>query len=337
MLKRILIVVVAIICALSCGRIEILTDSPKDEKVTPDPQDDDADDVDWAKAVAYVFDDTIIPEIHITVTKEEWERLLALYDQDHDTQEYIHCNVKYRKDKDVVYVEDAGLRLKGNTSRRRPYDGGKYHHAHFGLDFHQYEKDPQHTVKGLRKVDLKWFKDDPAYVREIFCYDLFRREDVWTAVRDVYSRLWIKVGDEKEVYFGVYGMMEHIDKNYLRIRKNQFKDVKGNLWKCSWGANLKNKYASMGVDNDKTKFTYELKTNKAEGFQAAKTQLQDFISHVSSLEGNDFNTWITQHMDIGLFLKTYAVNVAVGMWDDYWNNTNNYYLYFTSSADSYKV
>ena len=31
-----------------------------------------------------------------------------------------------------------------------------------------------------------------------------------------------------------------------------------------------------------------------------------------------------------LLLKTYAVNVAVGMWDDYWNNANNYYLYFNS-------
>ena len=27
-------------------------------------------------------------------------------------------------------------------------------------------------------------------------------------------------------------------------------------------------------------------------------------------------------------LKTYAVNVMVGMWDDYWNNSNNFYFYF---------
>ena len=32
-----------------------------------------------------------------------------------------------------------------------------------------------------------------------------------------------------------------------------------------------------------------------------------------------------------LLLKTYAVNVAVGMWDDYWCNQNNYYLYFNTS------
>ena len=38
-----------------------------------------------------------------------------------------------------------------------------------------------------------------------------------------------------------------------------------------------------------------------------------------------------QAIDINLFLRTYAVNVAVGMWDDYWNNTNNFYIYFNST------
>ena len=33
-------------------------------------------------------------------------------------------------------------------------------------------------------------------------------------------------------------------------------------------------------------------------------------------------------------MRTYAVNVAVGMWDDLWNNGNNYYLYF-NSLDKY--
>ena len=37
-------------------------------------------------------------------------------------------------------------------------------------------------------------------------------------------------------------------------------------------------------------------------------------------------------------MRTYAVNVAVGMWDDMWNNGNNYYLYFTTTDKyDYKV
>ena len=39
-----------------------------------------------------------------------------------------------------------------------------------------------------------------------------------------------------------------------------------------------------------------------------------------------------------MLMKTYAVNVAVGMWDDHWNNGNNFYLYFNSKdKENYKV
>ena len=39
-----------------------------------------------------------------------------------------------------------------------------------------------------------------------------------------------------------------------------------------------------------------------------------------------------------LLLRTYAAFVALGHWDDYWNDMNNFYLYFDStSKDDYKV
>jgi spore coat protein CotH len=42
-------------------------------------------------------------------------------------------------------------------------------------------------------------------------------------------------------------------------------------------------------------------------------------------------------MDIDLFLRTYAVNVMVGMWDDYWVNTNNFYFHFASDGKAYFI
>lgn len=304
---------------------------------TDDP--DDPDRVDWAAAVGYVFDPSVIPEVHIAVSQQEWDRLVALFDADNGTQEYVRCDVRFVKSGKASVVEGAGLRLKGNTSRRRPeHHDGRKRHVHFGLDFHHFSPDPEHTLKGLRKADLKWFKDDAAYVREIFCYDLFRRFGVWTAIRDVYARLWVRVGDGSETYYGVYGLMEHIDKNYVRTRKKEFGAKGGNLWKCRYGATLGRVDADMGVDDNHSSHTYELKTNKEEGFPAAKAQLQDFIRNLSSRSGSDFDYWIASVMDVDLLLKTYAVNVAVGMWDDYWANSNNYYLYFNSTDPaSYKV
>lgn len=38
------------------------------------------------------------------------------------------------------------------------------------------------------------------------------------------------------------------------------------------------------------------------------------------------------------FLKTYAIrNVTVGMWDDYWSNSNNYYFYFDAAGKFYFI
>ena len=42
-------------------------------------------------------------------------------------------------------------------------------------------------------------------------------------------------------------------------------------------------------------------------------------------------------MDIPLFLKTYAVNLVVGMWDDYWANGNNFYFYFAPNGKAYFI
>jgi hypothetical protein len=47
--------------------------------------------------------------------------------------------------------------------------------------------------------------------------------------------------------------------------------------------------------------------------------------------------WVESRMDIPLFIKTYAVNVLCGMWDDYWNNSNNFYFYFDSQNKFYFI
>ena len=339
-MKRFLIIFAALSLLFSCGKDEIIQTFELDPPVGGDttPKKDDPDDVDWKAAINYMYDASVIPEIHIAVSREQWNALLAAYDKDYNTQEFIVCDVEYRKGNDVTKVEEAGLRLKGNTSRRRPYEGNRYRHVHFGLNFHKNHEDSDHTVKGIRRVDLKWFKDDPAYVREIYCYDLFRRFGVWTAINNVYARLWLKVGGEQEVYYGVYELMEHIDKNYLRARVDKFGSKNGDIWKCFWGASLSDENAKMGLDDNHSSFTYELKTGTAEDFPAAKARLQDFIRNLKKLDGAAFDQWIAAHMDVDLLLKTYAVNVAVGMWDDYWNNTNNYYLYLApGEGNDYKV
>ena len=309
------------------------------------PMYNDYPDAAWAVGeLDWVFDMNAVPEIHIEISEKEWNDLLVAYDRDNNTNEYVHCDVEFTSKGETHNFVDAGLRLRGNTSRKRPEgnggemhkrDNADWHHCHFMINLRKYQKDDAHELYNVRKLHLKWHKDDRAYCRELYCYDLFRRFGIWTAPYSSYCRLWIHVeGDSEPAYYGVYEMIEAIDDKYVKKRKDMFGDHKHNLWKCRWGADLNYnniRNADIWFDDDSgANHTYELKSN-TENFEAAKAQLIEFSKNVTRRTGQDFHDWIASVCDVRLLLRTYAVNVVVGMWDDYWNNKNNYYIYFNSS------
>ncbi|MBO7264575.1 MAG: CotH kinase family protein [Alistipes sp.] len=318
--------------------------------------DDDAGyetvDTSWAEGeLDWVFDMNVLPQVSIEVSEEQWNELLMAYDNNSGTNHYIHCDAEFKMKGETYNFVDAGLRLRGNTSRRRPEGNGgemhkrnnaDWHHCHFMLNLRKFQKDDDHELRNVRKIYLKWHKDDAAYCRELYCYDLFRRYGIWTAPYSSYCRLWIHVeGDSQPAYYGVYEMIEAIDDKFIKKRKDLFGDHKHNLWKCVHPANLNYndiRNANIRLDDDSGAYaTYELKTN-TENFAVAKAQLVEFSRKLTTLQGQEFHDWIASVCDVKLLLRTYAVNVVVGMWDDYWNHSNNYYLYFNSSdKENYKV
>ena len=326
-------------------------EDPKPEPEPEIPLCNDYPNTEWAAGeLDWLFDMNVLPEICIEVTQEQWNALLAEYDRDSNTNAYVHCDVNFKSKGEEHDFVDAGLRLRGNTSRRRPEGNGgemhqtdntDWHHCHFMINLRKYQKDDAHELHNVRKLHLKWHKDDRAYCRELYCYDLFRRYGIWTAPYSSYCRLWIHVeGDSKPAYYGVYEMIEAIDDKFVKKRKDMFGDHKHNLWKCRWGATLNYEdiyNTSIYYDDDTgSNYVYELKSN-TENFDAAKAQLIEFTKNLTQRKGQDFHDWIASVCDVKLLLRTYAVNVVVGMWDDSWNNSNNYYRYFNSSdKNNYK-
>ena len=296
--------------------------------------------------IAYMWDESVIPEITISITEAEWNRLLLRYDEFSGNVEYFHADFTYKKGDEITQITDGGLRLRGNTSRRRPEGSGgqlhnsknpDWHHCHFGINFRKFHKDSDHTINGIRKVNLKWFKDDPNYVRELYCYDLFRRYGIWTAAHDVYCRVWLKVGDDKEAYLGVYEMIEPVDDEFVKRRiDGMFESKNGNLWKCGYAsggpADLNGTDGSWSMDLDNgVNYTYEFKDDDEVKYETARIQLEDFILKLTGKGEESFYNWIKEVCDVEFLLKTYAVNVVVGMCDDHWNNGNNFYLYFNTT------
>ena len=297
----------------------------------------------------YLFDLDAVPEITLTLTESDWNIYLSNFDRWEDNSLYVPAAFSFTKD-GITYSRDSvGLRPRGNTTRRRPEsdkgqlhaDGAPFHRAHFGIRFTEYVTGERFF--GMDRIILKWNATDPAYVREAFCYDLFRRFGVWSAPHASFCRLTIHIkGDSKPVYMGVYTMIENPRKGWLDARYHEGKipDKQGFMWKAGYGANLSAADQSkMGVQDDYGKrYAYNLKSNK-DSLLIAKRELCDFINGMTPLKSGsaELKSWLEQHMDVDLFLRAYAVNVMVGMWDDYWKNMNNYYFYFDSQHRFYFI
>lgn len=298
----------------------------------------------------YVFDLKALPEVTIEISEAEWNKLLTNYDANPKNEDEVSAKFIFNKNGVEEKLENIGFRLRGNTSRLRPegsngqlHNGAnpQWHHAHFALKFDKFVKDTKfHNLKG---INMKFFKDDSSYCREVYSYDLFRRFNVWTAPFSSYAKFSIKVAeDSKKAYFGVYEMIEPVDGDF--IKKRFPTDNNGNLWKCLYQQNgpadLKsgNVTSKMGLEDPAVSYfpTYDLKTNK-KSLSAAKVSFETFINNLNSISDAEFQNWAAQNIDIDLFLRATAVNVGVGMWDDYWINGNNYYLYFDSNNKMYFI
>lgn len=305
------------------------------------------------QGAAVVYDLEKVPKITLEFKLADWNKLLLNYDLNSKNEKKVVSKFSYEINSETIILDSIGLKLRGNTSRRRPEGANgelhnpnnpDWHHCHFGLDFSKYK--PTQKFKGLNKMVLKWFKDDAAYTREIYCYNLFRKYNVWTAPRASYCRINIKVdGDNLPANYGVYAMIESVDEDYIADRSSQWGNSVGFLWKCGWaGWNNANFVStqSIGIENvtlnpaTSVYYAYDLKTRDLE-LGTGSAELISFINDLNTKTGTEFKNWISQKMDIDLFLKTYAVNVLVGMWDDYWVNANNFYFYFAPNGKAYFI
>jgi len=341
-MKKIL-VLFSLLLLFNCGDVDILpVDNVATSKTTVPIAESD------------VFNLNQVPVVTFEFSVSEWNKLLSAYDLNPKNEKKVVAKFSFSASSGTTVIDSIGLKLKGNTSRRRP-EGNTgemhnsfnpdWHHFHMSLDFSKY-RDAQ-RFKGLNKLNLKWFKDDASYSREVYCYDLFRRFGCWTAPLTSYCRVNIKITGENTAYYGVYALLESVDEDYIKRRAVNWSPAIGWLWKGGYGTDgSKTDFVhttSIGVEdvnntNDALSqyFAYDLKTRKDE-IASGKAALVQFISDLNTKTGDDFKSWISQKMDVNLFLKTYATSVVVGMWDDYWVNGNNFYFYFAGDGKAYFI
>lgn len=194
----------------------------------------------------FIFGTDSVAEITLTIARSEWDDMLDYYDRNPRNEECIHADFTMTKGDYTWEIGDVGIRPRGNTSRIRPQNpDGTYNQSHFKIDFEEWlsDDDPERKLAGCMKgLILKRFKDDPTYTREVFGYNFFRDNGVWTSPRAGYAHLVITIteedGETTNIDYGVYAMIEEIKKQFLKERSDsaggKLKNNKGNLWKCCW-------------------------------------------------------------------------------------------------------
>ncbi len=312
--------------------------------------------------IDYVFDINAVPAITILISTNEWNTLLTNYDTRSDNEEMVHADLTFDKNGEIVTLYDIGFRIRGNTSRSRPevcFDpdvwtnlpGGLhgeganfYTSTHFRIGFDHFVSGQK--LYGLKNLNLKWFKDDPLYMREIYGYDLFRRFGVWCTPQNTYTRVYVQFKETGEnIYFGPYNMIEAVDKVFLKTHFTNNSD--GFLWKClykTYGASMNYPVPEDAFGVEQASLTnvwtptYDLKSRKTE-LDTARAQFQAFLQDLNSLTPGSASlyNWLESHLAVDLFLRTLAVGTMIGHWDSYWNLGQNYYFYFDNTGKAYFI
>jgi len=200
-------------------------------------------------------------------------------------------------------ISNVGFRLRGNTSRSSAKKS-------FKVSFNSFI--PGRKWNGLEKLNLNGEHNDVSIMRSRLSNQLLKYAELPTA-RTSYVRLFIN-----NEYKGLYINVEHIDDEFLK--KRFINDTTGNLFKCSYGANLK----QLGITSAPYVSLYELKTNNQQNDYSG---LINFIDILNNTNEDQFTCAIQSVFDVDSYLRTLAVEILIGHWDGYAVNMNNYYLY----------
>lgn len=207
-------------------------------------------------------------------------------------------------------IAQVGLRLRGNTSLAAQKKS-------FKVSFNAFA--PDQTYQGVKKLNLRGSHNDPSLIREKLWFDLAHRAGD-PLRRTSFVRLYIN-----GMYRGLYTNLEEVDKTWL---KANFPDNDGNLYKCTWPADLdyhgplQSTYTN--ILNSPTERAYDLATNEVANDYSDLIALMRILDYPVTSSGHDS---IERVLDIESVLRGYALSIATGHWDDYFYNKNNYYLY----------
>jgi hypothetical protein len=229
----------------------------------------------------------IIPHIHIQIAKTNLARLRQ------NAREYVRATIR---EGDRVY-EEVGIHLKGAAGSFRDIDNEK---PAFTLNFDKFVDEQK--FRGLDKFSLNNSVQDPTYMTEAICSDLFLAAGVPTP-RTAHARVSLNGRD-----LGLYVLKEGFDKAFL---KRHFKNAKGNLYD---GGFLQDIDAS-------------LERTSSDGDVRGRADLKALIAATAEPDETLRLERMRALLDFERFLDFAALEMLTWHWDGYVMKKNNYRVY----------
>ena len=273
-----------------------------------------------------VFDDRGVRRVDIRITQENWRTMWS----DPEAKLTVPVNA-------TVFGEplnNVGFRMRGQFSLRE--SGAK---KPWKIDTDAFV--PEQEFHNLRQLMFINNIGDPTMLQEKLAYDMLRFAGV-PASHVSYVELWVDFVDDdaSPIFWGVYTMIERVDRKFLANRFGQ--DSKGgNLYKAShaqrgpmdliyYGPNIEDYPTQNGM------VAYGKMTNEEEADYSDIINLCYVIDGVTYASPEAFAEALEAVFDVDTYLRYTAVMVTLANWDYYPYTGNNYYLFHDPVTDKFE-
>lgn len=281
-----------------------------------------------ASSVDYwsVFNDSEVRKVTFEITQTDWDALW----QDIETKNTVPVNA-------VIFgqrLENVGLRMRGQFSLR---ESGEKKPFKIDTDFFV----PGQEYKNLKQLLFVNNIGDPTLVQEKLSYEMMQFAGV-PASFTCYVEIWFDItgDDQPPQFWGVYTMIERVDRKFLANRFGQ--DARdGNLYKAShaqrgpmdlvyYGGSIQDFPRQNG------QVAYGKMTNEEEADYSDIVQLTRVIDGTDYETPQDFAAALETVFNVDGFLRYMAVVDTTMNWDIYPYTGNNYYLYHNPTTDKFE-
>ncbi len=263
-----------------------------------------------ANAQYSLFDDSYLHEIRIVSTDPNFWQTLG----DDWQANFNDSSIDIPYQTTTVTIDgnellEVGVRQKGFSSNFFVNTTKKPLKLHFSKFVEDREYD------GVRKVNLMNGVGDPSIIKDKMAYDMFRFQGV-SGPRVAHAKIYIN-----DVYWGVYALIEQIDKRYL---KRNYADNDGNLWKNQGNSDL------SWQGEVSTNYSFELQTNEEDDDW---TKFYGFVDFINNSTDNEFENNLDDIFHLDEYLKIVAIDILINNWDSYLNHGRNWYMYHEPVSD----